>query len=152
MKKKKIENGNPQHTGDIEGHDVHEYLLGNGCVSHNTSGKSINALESTEPIVDFFYKEEGTINIPTVVPNFRLNNQYYKKAFDCDQYKLLENAAIRQKWIDQAQSINVYDRYPDSLRSLVMLHWYGFSLGIKTFYYLQQMKSSADEEVCESCS
>jgi len=116
-----------------------------------TSGKACNAIESTEPISDFFYKEEGTITVPTVVPNFRKNNQHYKKAFDCDQYALLRNAAIRQKWIDQAQSVNVYVKTPDSLMDLTKLHLYGFALGMKTFYYLKQQKES-DEYVCESCS
>jgi len=116
-----------------------------------TSGKSQNAIESTEPIHDFFYKEEGTISIPTIVPNFRLNNQYYKKAFECDQYALLRNAAVRQKWIDQAQSINLYITKPDSLMYMLKLHWYAFKLGIKTLYYLKQQKES-DDDICESCS
>jgi intein/homing endonuclease len=44
-------------TWDIEVKEVNEYLLGNGCISHNTSGKSINAIESIEPIHDFFKKK-----------------------------------------------------------------------------------------------
>jgi ribonucleoside-diphosphate reductase alpha chain len=152
MRIKKITEGNFEHTWDIEVPEVHEYLLSNGCVSHNTSGKAINAIESTEPIADFFYKEEGTITVPTVVPNFRLNNQYYKRNFECDQYGLLKNACVRQKWLDQAQSVNVYIKKPDSLKQLTELHLYGFYYGMKTFYYLKQQKESAGEEICESCS
>lgn len=116
-----------------------------------TSGKAINSIESTEPVHDFFYKEEGTITIPTVVPNFRVNNKYYKRAFECDQFALLKNAAVRQKWIDQAQSINVYISTPDSLKEMTNLHIYGFKLGLKTFYYMKQQKSGEDY-VCESCT
>jgi ribonucleoside-diphosphate reductase alpha chain len=116
-----------------------------------TSGKAINAVESIEPIQDFFYKEEGTINIPTVVPNFRKNNQYYVKAFDCDQMMLVRAAAVRQKWLDQAQSVNMYVKYPDSLEELMDIHIEGFSYGVKTFYYLKQIKNGA-EEICESCT
>ena len=116
-----------------------------------TSGKSINATESIEPVQDFFYKEEGTITIPTLVPNFRLHNQYYKKSFDCDQMRLVELAAVRQKWLDQAQSVNIYIRHPDSLKELTDIHMYGFFLGMKSFYYLKQQKDQA-EEICESCS
>jgi ribonucleoside-diphosphate reductase alpha chain len=116
-----------------------------------TSGKGINAIESTEPIHDFFYKEEGTITIPTVVPNFKLNNQYYKKNFDCDQYALVKNACVRQKWIDQAQAVNVYIKKPDSLLEMSKLHLYGFKHGMKTFYYLKQQKET-EEESCESCT
>ena len=116
-----------------------------------TSGKSINSIESIEPIADFFYKEEGTITVPTVVPNFRKNNQFYKRSFECDQYALIRNAAIRQKWLDQAQSVNVYIVRPDSLAEMTDLHIYGFDLGMKTFYYLKQQKED-DDYVCESCS
>jgi ribonucleoside-diphosphate reductase alpha chain len=116
-----------------------------------TSGKGINAIESTEPISNLFYKEEGTMSIPTIVPNFRKNNAYYKPAFECDQFGLIKNAIIRQKWIDQAQSVNVYISKPDSLNDMTELHLFGFSYGMKTFYYLKQQKES-DEYVCESCS
>ena len=116
-----------------------------------TSGKAVNSIESTEPVHDFFYKEEGTITVPTVVPNFRKNNAYYKRAFDCDQYALIKNAAVRQKWIDQAQSVNVYIKKPDSLLEMTKLHIYGFKNGMKTFYYLKQMKESEDY-TCESCT
>lgn len=116
-----------------------------------TSGKAVNSIESTEPVHDFFYKEEGTMTIPTVVPNFRKNNAYYKRSFDCDQIELLKCAAVRQKWIDQAQSVNVYITKPDSLMEMSKLHVYGFHYGMKTFYYLKQQKSG-DDYVCESCT
>ena len=116
-----------------------------------TSGKAINSIESTEPMHDLFYKEEGTITVPTVVPNFRKNNRYYKRAFECDQFALVKNAAVRQKWIDQAQSVNVYIGRPDSLLELTKLHMYGFHYGMKTFYYLKQQKEG-DTYVCESCT
>jgi ribonucleoside-diphosphate reductase alpha chain len=116
-----------------------------------TSGKAVNSVESTEPIHDFFYKEEGTITVPTVVPNFRKNNQYYKRAFDCDQFALIKNACVRQKWLDQAQSVNVYITKPDSLMEMSKLHVYGFEYGMKTFYYLKQQKEGT-EEACESCT
>lgn len=152
MKIKKITEGNVEHTWDIEVPEVHEYILSNGCISHNTSGKAINAIESTEPIADLYYKEEGTQTIPTLVPNFRKNNQYYKKNFECDQYFLVEGAAVRQKWLDQAQSINTYIKKPDSLLEMTNLQLYAFELGTKTAYYLRQMKEGTDDHICESCS
>jgi len=117
-----------------------------------TSGKAINATESTEPINEFFYKEEGTMTIPTLVSNFRLNNQWYKPAFECNMYKLIENAAVRQKWLDQSQSVNVYIKRPDSLNEMSRIHLYGFFLGLRTYYYLKQQKDGAEEYACESCS
>jgi len=139
-------------TWDVEVADVHEYVLSNGCVSHNTSGSAINATESIEPIQNMFYKEEGTMTIPTLVPNFRKNNKFYKKGFDCDQYSLMELGAIRQMYIDQAQSMNMYVKKADSFKELMNLHLYAFDLGIKTAYYMRTMKDSDDSEECESCS
>jgi len=153
MKITKItDNTNHQHTWDIEVPDGHEYILSNGCISHNTSGKAINAIESIEPVPNFFYKEEGTITVPTVVANFKKNNKYYKLAFDCNQYALIRNACIRQKWLDQAQSVNTYIGTPDSLLEMTELYLYGFEHGIKTNYYQKSQKPGEDSHVCESCS
>ena len=116
-----------------------------------TSGKAASATESIEPIVNLFYKEEGTSNVPTLVPNFRKNNKYYKNAFDCDQMKLLEGAAIRQIYLDQSQSLNMYSKRPDSFSELLETHLYAYKLGIKTLYYFKQLKAE-DEVDCESCT
>lgn len=116
-----------------------------------TSGKAINATESIEPIQDFIYKEDGKANILTLVPNISKNSVYYKIAFDCDQYQLIRLAAIRQCYIDQAQSINIYFKKVTSLTDFTLHHIYGFKLGIKTFYYCKTQKEVVDY-TCESCT
>ncbi|MGL4950267.1 MAG: ribonucleoside-diphosphate reductase subunit alpha, partial [Mycoplasma sp.] len=116
-----------------------------------TSGKAINATESIEPIQNFFYKEDGKINLPTLVPNIRENWKYYKIAPDCNQFMLIKAAAIRQCYIDQAQSINIYFKKVTSLKEFSLFHVWAFDLGIKTFYYCKTLKEELDE-ICESCS
>ena len=116
-----------------------------------TSGKAINATESIEPIQDFIYKEDGKANILTLAPNISKNSVYYKIAFDCDQYQLIKLAAIRQCYIDQAQSINIYFKKVTSLTDFTLYHLFGFELGIKTFYYCKTQKEVIDY-VCESCT
>ncbi len=116
-----------------------------------TSGKAINATESIEPIQDFVYKEDGKSNIITLVPNISKNSAYYKIAFDCDQYQLIKLAAIRQCFIDQAQSINIYFKKVESLTEFTLYHLFGFKLGIKTFYYCKTRKEVIEYE-CESCT
>ena len=116
-----------------------------------TSGKSINATESIEPIQDFIYKEDGKANVVTLAPNISQNSIYYKRAIECDQYQLIRLAAIRQCYIDQAQSINMYFKKVKSLTDFTLIHLYGFSLGIKTFYYCKTEKEEIDY-VCESCT
>lgn len=116
-----------------------------------TSGKAINATESIEPIQDFIYKEDGKANVVTLAPNISQNSIYYKRAIDCDQYQLIRLAAIRQCYIDQSQSINMYFKKVKSLTDFTLLHLYGFKLGIKTYYYCKTEKEEIDY-VCESCT
>lgn len=116
-----------------------------------TSGKAINATESIEPIQHFFYKEDGKINLPTLAPNIRENSKYYKTSVDCNQYQLLKLAAVRQCYLDQAQSINSYFNKIQSLTDFTLYHIFGFQLGIKTFYYCKTQKDVI-EEICESCT
>ena len=87
--------------------------------------------KSDEKIFFSKYSSFQRYDNPTVVPNFRVNNRYYKRAFECDQYALLKNAAQRQKWIDQSQSVNVYISTPGSLKEMSDLHIYGFAMGSK---------------------
>ncbi|GAA5414797.1 ribonucleoside-diphosphate reductase subunit alpha [Ureaplasma ceti] len=116
-----------------------------------TSGKAINATESIEPIQGFVYKEDGKSNVITLAPNISKNSAYYKLAFDCDQYMLINLAAIRQCYLDQAQSINMYFNKVESLTDFTLHHLYGFKLGIKTYYYCKTQKEVSDN-VCESCT
>jgi ribonucleoside-diphosphate reductase alpha chain len=60
----------------------------------------------------------------------------FATAFDLDSRWLVEAAARRQKWIDQAQSLNLYMAEPSGkqLDNLYKLAW---SRGLKTTYYLR---------------
>jgi ribonucleoside-diphosphate reductase alpha chain len=73
----------------------------------------------------------------------------YATAFEIDPRWLVEAAARRQKWIDQAQSLNLYMAEPSGKKmdNLYKLAWVR---GLKTTYYLRSMgathmeKSSGD--------
>ncbi|MGC4083077.1 MAG: hypothetical protein QM736_13445, partial [Vicinamibacterales bacterium] len=60
----------------------------------------------------------------------------FATAFDIDPAWLIEAAARRQKWIDQAQSLNLYVDRPDGpkLDAMYKLAWRS---GLKTTYYLR---------------
>ena len=115
------------------------------------SGKAINATESTEPIHALMYKEEGVRNVPALAPNIKENHAYYKPAFECDQKALITNAIVRQKYLDQAQSLTLYLKKVDSLKELTDLHLYGFAHGIKSYYYVKQQKQ-VDIDECTACA
>ena len=92
----------------------------------------------------------------------------YKTAFDRDMFKLIECNAVRQKWIDQSVSFNLYNN-STSLKHLNDIYMASWEAGLKTTYYLRNRaaskveKSTTEEasacsieamqngEICESC-
>ncbi len=71
--------------------------------------------------------------------------QLYATAFDIDPVWLIEAAARRQKWIDQAQSLNLYFAVPSGkkLHDTYLLAW---QRGLKTTYYLRSLGATAAEK------
>lgn len=154
IKIKKIVDSNELYdTWDLEIPDVHEYILGNGCISHNTSGRVAGMTESIEPIVDLFFTEEGSYTLPALAPNLKENRQYYQRCWEIPSKVIIELAAIRQMFIDQSQSLNLYYIKPESAKELWKDIEYAMDLGLKTLYYMKTPKSNFElEEVCESCT
>ena len=70
--------------------------------------------------------------------------EQFKTAFKIDPIIMLKAAAHRQKWIDQAQSTNLFlDRADEKLMSKIYLQ--AWKMGLKTTYYLKN-KSASDIE------
>jgi len=71
--------------------------------------------------------------------------QLYATAFEIDPRWLVECAARRQKWLDQAQSLNLYMSEPNGkkLDNLYKLAWVR---GLKTTYYLRSMGATHVEK------
>ncbi|MGM0554697.1 MAG: ribonucleoside-diphosphate reductase subunit alpha [Pseudomonadota bacterium] len=69
----------------------------------------------------------------------------YATAFELDTRWLVEAASRRQKWIDQAQSLNLYMAEPSGpkLDALYKLAWVR---GLKTTYYLRSMGATHVEK------
>ena len=69
----------------------------------------------------------------------------YLTAFDIDFKWVLEAAARRQKWIDQAQSVNLWLKTPD-LKTLSHMYRQAWHVGLKTTYYLRTLGASNIEK------
>ncbi|MCY3749783.1 MAG: ribonucleoside-diphosphate reductase subunit alpha [Gammaproteobacteria bacterium] len=69
----------------------------------------------------------------------------YSTAFEIDPRWLVECASRRQKWIDQAQSLNLYMSEPDGKKmdNLYKLAWVR---GLKTTYYLRSLGATHVEK------
>jgi ribonucleoside-diphosphate reductase alpha chain len=69
----------------------------------------------------------------------------YATAFELDTSWLIEAAARRQKWIDQAQSLNLYLANPSG-KKLDALYRLAWERGLKTTYYLRTRAASSVEK------
>lgn len=69
----------------------------------------------------------------------------YATAFEIDPSWLIEAASRRQKWIDQAQSLNLYMAEPSG-KKLDTLYKLAWIRGLKTTYYLRSMGASNAEK------
>lgn len=71
--------------------------------------------------------------------------QLYATAFEIEPRWLVEAASRRQKWIDQAQSLNLYMAEPSG-KKLDILYRMAWLLGLKTTYYLRSMGATGTEK------
>ncbi len=69
----------------------------------------------------------------------------YKCAFEIDARWLVEAGSRRQKWLDQAQSLNLYMAEPSG-RKLDELYKFAWKKGLKTTYYLRTMGATHVEK------
>ncbi len=69
----------------------------------------------------------------------------YKCAFEIDARWLIEAGSRRQKWIDQAQSLNLYMSEPSG-KKLDELYKFAWTKGLKTTYYLRTMGATHAEK------
>ena len=138
----------------------------NGYLMAIAPTSSISILVGTTQTIEPIYKKkwfEANLSglIPVVVPNLTLDTfSYYKSAYDIDQSMLVKAAAVRQKWIDQGQSLNIFMKLENAsgkaLNDIYMLAW---KLGLKSTYYLrsQSPDNNIEEDTmdrsieCEGC-
>ena len=93
-------------------------------------------------IADIKYYDGSLAAIDRVPTDLK---QLYATAFEVDPTWLVEAAARRQKWIDQAQSLNLYFAQPSGkkLNDTYLLAW---NRGLKTTYYLRSLGATAAEK------
>lgn len=70
--------------------------------------------------------------------------QLYATAFEIDPQWLIEAASMRQKWIDQGQSLNLYMAKPSG-KKLDLLYRTAWKKGLKTTYYLRSLGATNTE-------
>ena len=93
-------------------------------------------------IADLKYSEGSLANINRVPKNIK---NMFQTAFEVEPKFIVESASRRQKWIDQAQSLNLYISNVDGkkLDNTYKMAWYK---GLKTTYYLRAIGATSTEK------
>jgi ribonucleoside-diphosphate reductase alpha chain len=71
----------------------------------------------------------------------------YKTSMEIDQRWIVDHAANRQSYIDQAQSINLFFRPDVNVKYLHAVHFQAWKQGLKTLYYCRSEKLAKADKV-----
>lgn len=71
----------------------------------------------------------------------------FKTSMEIDQRWLIEHAADRQQYIDQAQSLNLFFRPNADIKYLHAVHFLAWKKGLKTLYYCRSEKIGKADRV-----
>lgn len=119
-----------------------------------TSSTSIIAgtTAGIDPVMKLFFLEEKKSGLmPRVAPELTLQTLWlYKNAHYIDQSWSVRAAGVRQRHIDQAQSMNLYITHEYTLRQILNLYILAWECGVKTIYYIRSR--SLEVEECELCA
>lgn len=76
------------------------------------------------------------------------NTKYvFKTAMEIDQRWIVEHAADRQEFIDQAQSLNLFFRPNANIKYIHAIHFLAWKKGLKTMYYCRSEKIGKADRV-----
>lgn len=119
-----------------------------------TSSTSIIAgtTAGLDPIMKrFFLEEKKGSMLPRVAPELSDETYWmYKSAYLINQKWSIKASGVRQRHIDQAQSMNLYITNDFTMRQVLDLYLLAWKNGVKTIYYVRS--KSLEVEECESCS
>jgi ribonucleoside-diphosphate reductase alpha chain len=71
----------------------------------------------------------------------------FKTGMEIDQRWIIQHAADRQEYIDQAQSLNVFFRPDVNVKYLHAVHFQAWKQGLKTMYYCRSEKLAKADKV-----
>ena len=91
---------------------------------------------------DLKYYDGSLQSIDRVPPSIK---ETYATAFEVEPRWLIDSAARRQKWIDQAQSLNLYISNASG-KKLDIMYRMAWLRGLKTTYYLRALSATSAEK------
>ena len=147
-------------TLDIEVKDVHQYILENGVVSHNSS-VSAGTTNGVYPIRRIALTKTNDSEVTYyIAPDSERLAKHYQIAYDIPTTELNKAYAIIQKFTDQGMSCDDFKRIAGDTKIPVTELLTDFFTAIKynqkSRYYINEEISEevnlGDDEECESCT
>ncbi len=126
------------------------YLL--AIAPTSSTGIIAGTTAGVDPVMKrFFLEEKKGAMLPRVAPELSDKTYWlYKGAYLMDQGWSMRAAGVRQRHIDQAQSVNLYITNDFTMRQVLNLYLLAWECGVKTIYYVRS--KSLEVEECESCA
>jgi ribonucleoside-diphosphate reductase alpha chain len=104
--------------------------------------RSINAMEGSVQYLDFLSAQEKEV---------------FLTAREINQHAIVKQAAQRQKWIDQGQSVNLFFAANASPKYIHEVHLAAWEMGMKSLYYMRSKGvlrgdlASRSKDECKAC-
>lgn len=136
--------------------NVHETGLRNGYLMAIAPTGSTSIISGTSPGVDpimnkYFLEEKKGAIVPRVAPGLNTKTFWlYENAYNIDQNISMRACGVRQRHIDQGQSVNIYITTDYTMREILNIYLTAYESGVKSLYYVRG--KSLEVEDCESCA
>jgi ribonucleoside-diphosphate reductase alpha chain len=134
------------------------FLVKNRYLEKFLEGKGLNTSEIWKQII----ADKGSVvNVTGLTEE---EKAIFRTGYEMNMREIVQQAADRQPWIDQAQSINLFFQTPVSGKYMNEVHMMAWKLGLKSLYYfrssapiqadsisVQSVKRDVATEECAVC-
>jgi len=116
-------------------------------INHLTGGDETKTVETGEysDIWSSIIANDGSVQHLTWMDEN--TKEVFKTSMEIDQRWVVEHAADRQHYIDQAQSLNLFFRPDVNIKYLHACHFLAWKKGLKTLYYCRSEKLAKADKV-----
>ncbi len=137
----------------IEPYRANAYRQDTLSGAHLNKNKYLEQVLRSKPLTDEEIQEiwssiianDGSVQHIALLSDWE--KDVFKTSMEIDQRWIIEHAADRQKYIDQAQSLNVFFRPDSDIKYIHAVHFLAWKLGLKTMYYCRSEKLAKADKV-----
>jgi ribonucleoside-diphosphate reductase alpha chain len=137
----------------IEPYRANAYRQDTLSGSHLNKNKFLDALlrskglteEQMEDTWSSIIANDGSVQHLDILDEYE--KDIYKTGMEIDQRWVIEHAADRQVYIDQAQSLNLFFRPDTNVKYLHICHFMAWKKGLKTLYYCRSEKLAKADKI-----